>query len=123
MSKVEVIRRYYDIWITANRAGIEDLLAEDIIYTESYGPQHHGMAEIIRWFDDWTQKARVIRWDITSCIEQGNTCVVEWFFRFEFDGKECVSDGVSIAEFNQNGKIANMREFQSTHDHYSPYKD
>lgn len=44
-------------------------------------------------------------------------------FRFEFDGKECVSDGVSIAEFNQNGKIANMREFQSTHDHYSPYKD
>lgn len=68
-------------------------LSEDIIYTESYGPQ------------------------------QGDTCVVEWFFRFEFDGKECVSDGVSIAEFNQNGKIVNMREFQSTHDHYSPYKD
>ena len=80
---VDTIRKYYDLWITASRSGIENLIAEDIVYTESYGPQHHGISEIIRWFDDWTPKAKVIRWDITNSIEQGNSCVVEWFFLFE----------------------------------------
>ena len=121
MGMVETIRKYYDLWIAANRAGIEDLLAEDIIYTEAYGPQHHGLSEIIRWFDDWTPKAKVIRWDITNYIEQGNTCVVEWFFQFETNGEEHVADGASIAEFDRNGKISIMKEFQADHDHYYPY--
>lgn len=123
MSKVETIRRYYDLWITANRAGLEELIAEDIIYTESYGPQHHGISEIIRWFDDWNQRARVICWDIVNWIEQDNLCIVEWFFRFELEGKEIVSDGASIVEFDTHDKIVNMREFQSTHEHYYPYKE
>lgn len=123
MSKVETIRKYYDLWIARSRAGIEELLAEDIVYTESYGPQHHGITEIIRWFDDWTQKAKVICWDITNFIEYENTCVVEWFFKFEINGKESVSDGASIAEFNHNGKIIIMKEFQAKHEHYYPYKN
>ena len=121
MSKVETLRKYYDLWIAGNRTGIEHLIAEDIIYTESYGPQHHGLSEIIKWFDDWTPKAKVIRWDITNYIEQGNICVVEWFFQFEINGEERVSDGASIVEFNHNGKISIMKEFQAEHDHYYPY--
>jgi len=123
VSKVETIRKYYDLWIAANRTGMEDLIAEEIIYTESYGPQHHGISEIIKWFDDWNQKARVICWDIINWIEQDNLCIVEWFFQFEIDGKEIMSDGASIVEFDTNNKIVNMREFQSTHEHYYPYKD
>jgi len=121
MSKIEIIRRYYDLWITADRLGIEDLIAEDIVYTESYGPQHHGLTEIIKWFDDWTPKAKVIRWDITNYIEQGNTSVIEWLFQFEMNGETHISDGVSIAEFNRSGKISIMKEFQAEHNHYHPY--
>ncbi len=122
MSKVETIRKYYDLWIAGSRDGMEELLAQNIVYTESYGPQHHGLSEVIKWFDDWTQKAKVLCWDITNCIEQENICVVEWLFRFEMDEEERVMDGVSIAEFDQNGRIISMREFQSTHEHYYPYR-
>lgn len=36
------------MWIECDKMGIEDLFAEDIIYTESYGPQHHGIQELNR---------------------------------------------------------------------------
>ena len=123
MKKVDTIRKYYDLWITADRSGIEDLIAEDIVYTESYGPQHHGLTEIIKWFDDWTPKAKVIRWDITNYFEQDKTCAVEWFFQFEMDGVVRVSDGASIAEFDDHGKIAVMKEFQAEHAHHYPYAE
>ncbi|MGE5631865.1 MAG: nuclear transport factor 2 family protein [Caulobacteraceae bacterium] len=122
MDKVKMIQSYYDMWKKRDRSKIEDIFADDVVYTESYGPEHHGINEIIRWFDDWITKAKVFEWEITNGIEQGNTIAVEWIFSFEYDGKRDILDGVSIAVFDDFGKIVSMKEFQSKHEHYYPYK-
>ena len=71
--------------------------------------------------DDWNQKGKVLEWTIKRSIEKDNTIVVEWFFKCEFEGNIDGFDGVTIADFDKEGKINRLCEFQSKPDHYYPY--
>ena len=50
-----------------------------------------------------------------------NIAIVEWYFKCNYDGTVDGFDGVTIAEFDADGKIYNLKEFQSKAEHYYPY--
>ena len=51
----------------------------------------------------------------------GNTAVVEWFFQCDYEGNVDGFDGVTIAEFDVDMKICDLKEFQSKAEHHYPY--
>ena len=50
-----------------------------------------------------------------------STAVVEWFFQCDYEGNVDGFDGVTIAEFDADIKICDLKEFQSKVEHYCPY--
>lgn len=54
-------------------------------------------------------------------VVSGNTAVVEWFFQCDYEGNVDGFDGVTIAEFDADMKICDLKEFQSKAEHYYPY--
>lgn len=82
---------------------------------------YKGIEQISRWFGDWNRKGTVLQWDIKRVIVSGNTAVVEWYFNCDYEGNVDGFDGVTIAEFNADMKICDLKEFQSKAKHYYPY--
>ena len=119
----EKVRVYFDAWLNKNPAPLPELFAADAVYTESYGPQYRSLAEIQRWFDDWNARGTVTQWDIRRLIRQGNTVAVEWYFACVYDGEAGAFDGVSVVEFDAEGKICALREYQSKAEHVHPYRE
>ena len=121
MKYFDTIENYFSAWLSKDGEVLPMVFADDVIYSECYGPEYRGLNQIQRWFSDWNQRGTVLQWDIKNMIESGSTLCVEWYFRCEFDG--CVDgfDGVSWIEFDEAGKIVSLREFQSKPEHHYPY--
>ena len=118
----ETIREYFSAWIGKDAETVKRVFAQDIIYSECYGPEYHGLNQILRWFDDWNKEGSVLEWPIKRTIEKGNTIVVEWYFKCDYRNRVSDFDGVTIADFNDEGKIVRLSEFQSKADHVYPYE-
>ena len=67
------------------------------------------------------RKGRVLEWTVKRTVEQGRTIVVEWFFRCCWEEAEDGFDGVTVADFDEAGKIVRLSEFQSKAEHIFPY--
>ncbi|MEA4969791.1 MAG: nuclear transport factor 2 family protein [Candidatus Pelethousia sp.] len=117
----ENIRRYFQAWLQNDPSALPDLFSEDIIYSECYGPEYFGLEQIMRWFKDWNACGTVLKWEIKQVIEHKNVCVVEWYFECEYEKEHSEFNGVSIAVFDNNLKIGNLKEFQSKKEHTYPY--
>ena len=117
------IRRYFSMWTMRDCAGIEDVFARDVIYIESDGKEYHGTEQLLCWFADWHTHGTVERWYVTAFFHSGNKCFVEWDFVCVYDGNRSEFDGVTIAEFDAEGRISFLREFAAAHDHALPYGD
>ena len=117
----DIIRKYFDSWINKDIDTVKEIFAEDIVYTECYGPQYHGLSQILRWFHDWNQEGSVLEWTIKRMIEKENTIIVEWYFKCDYRNKVSGFDGVTIADFDEEGKIMNLSEFESKAEHVYPY--
>lgn len=117
----KIIRNYFQCWLDNNIDVVKEIFAENIVYSECYGPEYHGINQILYWFTDWHEKGNVLRWDIKEMIQADNMVIVEWFFQCNYDGAVDEFDGVTIAKFNNNMKICNLKEFQSKAEHYYPY--
>lgn len=39
----EIIRKYFACWLNKDEKLLTDIFAEDIIYSECYGPEYHGI--------------------------------------------------------------------------------
>ena len=115
------IQRYFDSWIRKDDEIVKQVFAKDIIYTECYGPQYHGLEQIIKWFNDWNKRGSVLEWTIRRTFEIGQTIIVEWYFKCDYDHRISGFDGVTIADFNDEGKIFRLKEFESKADHIYPY--
>lgn len=118
-----VITRYFQAWMDKDGTVLRQTFADDAVYTESYGPEHRGLPQIERWFADWITRGVVLQWPVKRFIHQGNVAVAEWYFACDYDHTTSGFDGVTIAEFNDAGKIVSLREFQSKAEHYSPYAE
>lgn len=119
--KEEIIYKYFEVWLTKDGKKLDDILSNDIKYIESYGPIYNGILEVKQWFDDWNKESTVLRWDVKNIVLLRDIASVEWYFEFIYQGKINGFDGVSIIEFNDDNKIAYIREFESKNKHYSPY--
>ena len=42
----EIIRKYFTCWLNKDEKPLTDIFAEDIIYSECYGPEYHGIRQI-----------------------------------------------------------------------------
>ena len=117
----ERIRAWFRAWLDKDASALRDLFAAEALYVESYGPVYRGIGQILRWFEDWNRRGTVLQWDIRSFAAVGRTAYVEWFFRCEYNGEVGVFDGVTIARFDDQLKICELREFQSKAEHVFPY--
>jgi hypothetical protein len=117
-----IIRNYFQAWIDKKIDVVKETFSEDIIYSECYGPEYHGIEQVLQWFTDWNKKATVLNWDIKQITLVDKTAFVEWYFKCDYDGKISDFDGITIAKFNNNMKIYDLKEFQSKSDHYYPYE-
>lgn len=117
----EIIRRYFQAWIDADLRGFSDIFSDDILYSECYGPEYHGLPQIIRWFEEWNKKGRVLEWTIKRTIEHHQTIIAEWYFKCIYEGNTDGFDGVTIADFDDYGRIVVLKEFQSKAEHCFPY--
>ncbi len=123
MQQEDIIRKYFKAWIDNNIDVIKQTFADDIIYSECYGPEYHGLPQIIKWFTDWHEKGKVLEWSIKRFIQQNNILVVEWYFKCDYDNNIDGFDGVTIAEFDNQMKITKLCEFQSKAEHFFPYSE
>lgn len=116
-----IIERYFFMWLNKDGSMLKDIFDDNIIYSECYGPEYNGINQIVKWFNDWNEHNTVLKWDITQCIHHGNTTVAEWYFQCNCKGNVTGFNGVSIVTFGLNGKITEIKEFQSKAEHYFPY--
>jgi ketosteroid isomerase-like protein len=121
MEPKRLIETYFQAWLTQDNTRLAEFFEPNAVYRECYGPEYHGLTQIVRWFQDWNKRGRVTRWDILGSVQQGNTQAVEWTFGCTYDGAESLFDGVSLVEFSENGKIQSLKEFQSKAEHVFPY--
>ena len=121
MDKIEIVRDYFASWLRQDWTRFAGIFANDIVYSECYGPEYHGLGQVERWFDDWNRRGRVLVWDIREIFEDGDDLITEWYFQCVFDGVTDGFDGVSLIRFNQAGKIISIREYQSKSEHIYPY--
>lgn len=122
MQREDIIRKYFQSWLDKNVEPLSQIFSEDIVYRECYGPEYHGLSQILKWFADWNKNGTVLKWEIKKFIHQGTFTVVEWYFECNYENKLDGFDGVSIIEFNENMMIFNLKEFQSKAEHVFPYE-
>lgn len=112
MLREEIIRKYFDAWIKKDIKVLPLIFSEDAVYIECYGPEYHGLDQILKWFSDWNKNGAVLEWSIKSFLHQNKTSAVEWFFKCNYGGEVSGFDGE---------KIVSLKEFQSKAEHYYPY--
>lgn len=117
----ETLRRYFQCWLDQDDGPLKDIFSNDIVYSECYGPEYRGLAQVLQWFRDWNRTGRVLRWDVKQVLACGRTAVVEWYFACDAEGQRSAFDGVTLAEFDGGGKIVSLKEFQSKAEHCCPY--
>ncbi|HBE84841.1 MAG TPA: nuclear transport factor 2 family protein [Lachnoclostridium sp.] len=118
----KLVERYFQAWIEKDADVLKTVFSDDIIYSECYGPEYHGIEQVLKWFADWNKAGTVLEWSIKRFVSEGNTIVVEWYFKCDYNNLIDGFDGVSMIDFDVNRKIKGLKEFQSKADHYFPYE-
>lgn len=116
----QLVRAWFSAWLDRDGSQIPTIFAENAVYTESYGPQYRSRAQIERWFADWNARGRVLEWTIKRFLHGGSSLAVEWYFRCDYGGVAGF-DGVTLVDFNDDGRISRLCEFQSKAEHEFPY--
>ncbi|MBO5164002.1 MAG: nuclear transport factor 2 family protein [Ruminococcus sp.] len=116
-----IIRNYFQAWINADANTVRATFSENVTYSECYGPEYHGLSQIMSWFEEWNKKGKVLEWTIKRIFENDKTIIAEWYFKCDYDGVVDGFDGVTIADFDNDNKIIRLCEFQSKSEHYYPY--
>ncbi len=120
----QAVQRWFDMWLHAQDEGITELFAPDCVYTESWGPEYHGAAQVKHWFDEWNTRGRVLVWEIKQFLHRDDRTAVEWYFKNRMqDGHEEEFDGISLIRWAVDGKIAALKEFGCNIHTYDPYAD
>ena len=115
------VRGYFQAWLEHDLEAVKEIFAENVVYSECYGPEYRGLSQIIRWFTEWNERGRVLEWRIKRALQENKTLVAEWYFQCRYEGVIDGFDGVSIVDFDDEMKIVKLREFQSKAEHYFPY--
>jgi ketosteroid isomerase-like protein len=115
------IRQYFAAWLQGDGQCLTELFADRIVYTECYGPEYRGLAQVKQWFADWQPHGQVQEWKIKRFVHGTGCTAVEWHFACVYDGQKGSFDGVSLVDFGPDGKILRLKEFESKVEHNMPY--
>lgn len=122
--KEAAVRLWFDMWLRREDLGIDRIFAEDVVYTESWGPQYESREAVKHWFAEWNARGKVAVWDIKQFFHRENHTVVEWYFKDEMaDGRTEAFDGVSLITWTPGGKIKSLKEFGCNLERYDPYRN
>jgi len=122
-AREQSISDYFAMWLTGDGSRLEEIFSDNVVYEESVGTEYHGIRQIVRWFSDWNKVGKVLCWDIKSFYHTECKTFVEWYFECVYDENRSGFDGVSIAEFDDRGRITFIREFAAQHQRACPYGD
>ena len=110
----KMIRLQFSMWLEKKNLGIDDIFAENVIYTESWGPCYSNRETVEHWFQEWNMRGRVIAQVIKQFFHKGNQTAVEWYFKNAMDTGDIEEfDGVSLSEWSAENKIQSLSEFGS----------
>ena len=120
----KMIRLWFSMWLEKKDLGIDDIFAENVIYTESWGPCYRSRETIKHWFQEWNTRGSVIGWDVKQFFHKGNQTVVEWYFKNIMDNGDIEEfDGISLIEWSAENRIQSLREFGCNLHNYNPYQN
>jgi len=103
--------------------GIDNIFAEDVIYTESWGPKYNNRQIVKHWFQEWNTRGKVVAWEIKQFFHKGNQTIVEWYFKNEMNNGSIEEfDGISLVEWTKDNKIKSLKEFGCNLNNYNPYE-
>ena len=119
----KIIRLWFDMWLTQQDLGIDDIFLDDVIYIESWCPKYENRQTVKHWFNEWNTRGKVLAWDIKQFFHKDNQTIVEWYFKFKEKNEETEDfSGVSLIEWTEDGKIKNLKEFMCKLNNYDPYE-
>lgn len=119
----QIINTWFEIWLKNDATSIDSIFDKNVSYSESWGPEYHGIAEVKHWFSEWNTRGSVLTWDIKRFIHSENTTVVERYFKNQMDdGRSEHFDGISLIEWCENNKFISLEEFGYKLPHYNPYE-
>lgn len=121
MNPQTIIEAYFASWIKKSRAQFETFFDTNTLYSACYGSEYQGLAQIVKWFDDWNKRGSVLAWDITNLYRDNEIYIAEWYFKCEYAANIDEFNGVSLIRFNKAGKMISVKEFQSKAEHWLPY--
>lgn len=120
----KIIYLWFEMWLKQEDLGIDKIFTQDIVYTESWGPEYNGINSLKQWFSEWNTRGKVLKWDIKQFFHKGNSTVVEWYFKNTMNNGDTEDfDGMSLVEWTPDNKIKLLKEFGCNIDRYNPYKN
>lgn len=119
-----IIRLWFDMWLKQRDLGMDSIFSEDILYTESWGPQYRGRDKLKHWFDEWNTRGMVVRWDIRGFFHKDDMTVVEWYFKNVMNNGSIEEfEGMSLIKWTDDNKISFLKEFGCNINNYDPYEN
>ena len=49
----KIIRLWFDMWLTQQDLGIDEIFSDDVIYIESWCPKYENRQTVKHWFNEW----------------------------------------------------------------------
>ncbi|GAM79369.1 ketosteroid isomerase-related protein [Lactococcus lactis subsp. lactis] len=122
MQKIELFQQTIDAWLNKDIKKLLIVLSEDILWTEYFGAQYQGKAEIEKWFCQWNNPVenKVKSWTVDKYYVDNETALFTWTFRCFYEGKEGILDGISLVKFSGN-KICEIQEFEQKYEKFRPF--
>ena len=56
----QIIQLWFKMWLTQQDLGMDDIFAEDVIYTESWSPKYNNRQVVKHWFNEWNTRGKVM---------------------------------------------------------------
>ena len=72
----QMIRLWFSMWLEKKDLGMDDIFAENVSYTESWGPCYSNRETVKHWFQEWNMRGSVIAWDIKQFFHKENQTIV-----------------------------------------------
>ena len=120
----QIIQLWFKMWLTQQDLGMDDIFAEDVIYTESWSPKYNNRQVVKHWFNEWNTCGKVMEWKIKQFFHKDNQTVVEWYFKNEMNNGNIEEfDGMSLIVWTADNKIKSLKEFGCNLNNYNPYED
>jgi len=120
----KMVKLWFEMWLQKKDLGIADIFSDDVVYTESWGPEYKGVQKIRMWLEEWNTRGTVLTWEIKQFFHKDNQTIVEWYFKNTVNEEKIEEfDGMSLIVWNEQNKIISLKEFGCNINNYDPYQN